>query len=487
MGTPSKVCYVSAEVAPLAKTGGLGDVGRALPLELHRQGHDVRVFLPCYAQIDRAAYPLVPVDFARDVPVTLGARTYRFTLLTTRLPGSDLALYLIDCPELLHREQYYGSGADEARRFALFCRGVLESCQRMGWGPDVFHCNDWHAALVPLLLRTIYAWDTLFASSRTLMAIHNIGYQGVFAAETIAELGLGAWAHLFDPDDLAAGRVNFLRTGLVYARAISTVSPTYAQEIQTDEYGMGLQPLLRARRDVLLGILNGVDYDEWSPEIDRHLPRRYSREDLRGKLDNKRALLPQLGLVDGAQAPLVGAISRLTTQKGFDLCFEVLPELLGTRDLRFVLLGSGERRYEEYFSWLQASFPGRVCFWRGYHDELAHRIEAAADLFLMPSRYEPCGLNQLFSLRYGTIPIVRKTGGLADSVQLYDPASGEGTGFVFDHFTADGLRWALNAALDTYPDRDTWTRLMRNAMAADYSWEHQARRYVQLYAWLAAH
>jgi starch synthase len=435
--------------------------------------------------MNRDGHEFHRVDYAQDVEVKLGWRTYRFSLTTTTLGEDGPAVYFVDCPELYRRPRIYTTDPDEPQRFALLCRAVMDTCQRMGWGPDIVHCNDWHTALLPLMQRTVYDWDSLFDRTRTLLTIHNIGYQGVFGADSIEGMGLAEWSHLFDQDDLGAGRVNCLRTGAIYADLLSTVSPTYAREVQTDTYGMGLAPLLRARSERLVGILNGVDYDVWSPEKDAHIPHRYSRKRPSGKKKNKRYLMGELRLDGDPAVPLLGIISRLAEQKGFDLCVPVLPEVIATSDLRIVALGTGEERYEEFFTWLQQRFPGRVVFHRGHNDELAHLIEAGADMLLMPSKYEPCGLNQMFSLRYGTIPIVRRTGGLADTVRPYDPGSGEGTGFVFEDFAPDGLRWALERALRTYSDRAAWKQLMSNAMAENFSWETQADHYVEAYSWLA--
>lgn len=484
MASALRIAFATSEVTPFAKTGGLADVSAALPLQLHRLGHDVRLFTPLYSTTNRDGHQLTRVDFAQNVEVKLGWRTYRFSLWTTPLSEEGPAVYFVDCPDLYRRPRIYTSDADEPQRFALFSRAILESCQRMAWGPDVIHCNDWHTALVPLMRRTVYDWDALFQTTRTLLTIHNIGYQGVFGADAIDGLGLAEWSHLFDQDELRTGQVNCLRTGLIYADLLSTVSPTYAREIQTDTYGMGLAPLLRARSDRLVGILNGVDYDTWSPDKDHHIPHRYSRKRPAGKKKNKRYLLEELRFSGDETAPLLGIVSRLAEQKGFDLCLPVLPEVLATTDLRIITLGTGEARYEEFFSWLQQRFPGRVVFHRGYNDELAHLIEAGADMLLMPSKYEPCGLNQMFSLRYGTIPIVRRTGGLADTVRPFDPQSGQGTGFLFDNFTPDGLRWAIDQTLRTYADRPSWKLLMSNAMAENYSWETQAQHYVEVYSWL---
>ncbi len=482
---PLKICFVTSEFSPLAKSGGLADVALALPRQLHRDGHDVRVFLPFYSSIDTSGLELHRVEFARDVHVPFGRRNPRFELMTTRLPGTRAWIYLIHCPELYHRGALYTQDPDEHVRFAMLARGAIESCQRMGWAPDVFHCNDWHTGLLPLYLKTVYGWDAAFRGSRTLLTIHNIAYQGVFPGSVVGELGLADHAGLLHQDDLRDDRLNFLKTGILYADALSTVSPTHAREIQDAHYGMGLEGVLRARSDHLFGILNGVDYDEWSPEKDSRIAARYSPRSLPNKGKNKRFLLEQTGLAADRSVPLLGIVSRLTYQKGLDLCFDVLPDLLSSRDLRIVVLGSGETRYEGFFGHLQHAFPDRAFFFRGYHENLAHQIEAGADMFLMPSRYEPCGLNQMFSLKYGTVPVVRRTGGLADTVDLYDPRTGEGTGFVFDHFSAEGLRWALEFALRIYPDRTAWRRLMLNGMARDYSWRAQAARYVELYAALS--
>jgi starch synthase len=287
-------------------------------------------------------------------------------------------------------------------------------------------------------------------------------------------------------DDLLLGRLNFLKTGILYAGALSTVSRTHAREIQSERYGMGLEGLLRGRSDHLIGIVNGIDYDEWNPATDPHLPHHFDADHPAGKAEVKRHLLQGMGLRGDETNPLVGIISRLTSQKGFDLCFDVLPAMLRRHpDLRIVVLGNGERRYEEFFAGLQAAHQGRVGFYRGYHNPLAHLIEAGSDIFLMPSLYEPCGLNQMYSQRYGTAPVVRRTGGLADTVQPFDPGTGDGTGFVFEHFTPQGLEWALEQALEFFADRRLWSRLVDNAMRQDFSWERQIERYVALYRALA--
>jgi starch synthase len=480
-----RICFVASEIAPLAKTGGLADVGGALPRHLHAGGHDVRVFMPLYSSISNTALQSVPVDTAQHVELRLGPHTYRYSLLEARLPGTSVPLYLVHCPEVYDRPSLYTSGPDEHLRFLVLQRAALDGCQRLGFAPDIAHCNDWHTALIPMLLESVYAWDRLFAATRTVLSIHNVGYQGIFDARTTYDLG-GEVRGLLAPETAAGGGFNWLREGIRHADRVSTVSPTYAWEICTPVGGHGLDGVLRARADGVVGILNGVDYSEWDPATDRYLKHKYSPQNLEGKAATKRALLDWLNLPVSESSPLLGVVSRLTVQKGFDLLFDALPELIATRDLAFVALGSGEWRYETFFTDLQRRFPDRVVFHRGHHDELAHLIEAAADIFLMPSLYEPCGLNQMYSLKYGTIPIVRRTGGLADSVQMWDPTTRRGTGIVFDDFDAPAIRWAMHAALDLFKDREAWRQMMRNAMAQDFSWQRQSGFYVQMYEQLLA-
>jgi len=476
-----KICFVASEVTPLAKTGGLADVAGALGRYLHDRGHDVRLFMPHYSTIDLRGQTPVAVPGIHQVVVHLGSRQVEFSLLSTTLPGSGMPVYLVDCPQFFARDSLYSNAADEHQRFFLFQIAVVESCQRMRFQPDVIHCNDWHASLLPLLLRTRYAWDALFARTRTLLTIHNIGYQGVFPASTATELGLDATPGLLDAGELSRSSINWLRQGILLADGVSTVSPTYAKEICTPEGGYGLDDALRARALPALGILNGVDYDEWNPEIDRLLPHHYSADQPGGKGKLKAELQQRFGLQRESDVPLAGIVSRLTAQKGFDLLFDTLPGILDSRPLQVAILGSGEPRYVSFFTSLVRRYPGRVAFHTGYHEELAHLIEAGSDMFIMPSLYEPCGLNQMYSLKYGTVPVVRRTGGLADSVQMWDPQSGQGTGIVFNDFDGPAMQWALSTALDLYGDRKTWSRIMRNAMTQDFSWKIQGREYEHLY------
>jgi starch synthase len=480
-----RILIVAAEVAPFAKTGGLADVSAALTRALVAQGHDVKLVMPFYGALRKGKWNFQQHPRLAGLKLAFGGRDYGFSVCTAKLPKSPAEVYFLQSNELFGRDGIYTWDRDEHLRFALLSRAPMELCQWLGWAPDVLHCNDWHTGLAPLYLKAAYAWDRLFERTRTVLTIHNIGYQGVFAADVLQELGLGAHAHLLHQDDLRAGQVGFLKTGIIYADALTTVSETYAREIQTRDYGMGLQDLLRARADHLVGIVNGVDYSEWDPTHDIRIPQRYSARDLAGKRLCRERLLARLGLAPSATAPVFGIVSRLTAQKGFELLPGALPALLA-EDVRLCVLGSGEERYEQYFHRLHASHPGRVSFWAGYDEELAHWIEAGSDFFLMPSLYEPCGLNQMYSLRYGTVPIVRRTGGLADTVAPFDPATKRGTGFLFDDFTAPALGGALRAALGAFRDPDALRALRQNGMAMDFSWERQAKRYVELYGRLAA-
>ncbi len=478
------ICLLASEVEPLSKTGGLADVAGALTRYLHGAGHDVRLFTPAYDFIDRNACRAAPVPELTAIPLRLGSHGYQFSVLRASLPQNAPA-YLIDCPALYARGSIYTSDPDEHLRFLLLTRAALIACERLRFAPQIVHCNDWHTAFAPLFLRTLYGAEPLFAGTRSVLTIHNIGYQGIFSAAHVADLGLTTRAQglLYQPE-LSAGRINALRHGILYADSITTVSPTHAREICTDEYGMGLQDSLRVRaaQGAVSGILNGVDYDEWDPRRDRYLPLHYDAGTLPVKARLKRELITRRRLEVAPTVPLAGMVSRLAVQKGIELMFDAVPRVLDSRELALVVLGSGETAYEQFFSSLEQRYAGRVSYQRGYDDELAHWIEGASDMFLMPSRYEPCGLNQMYSLRYGTVPIVRRTGGLADSVAPYDAASGQGNGIVFNDFDAPALEWALNIALDLYSQPAQWMRMVRNGMQCDFSWQHQGAEYLKLYA-----
>ena len=476
-----RICLVSSEIAPLAKTGGLADVTAALGNYFHEAGHDVRVLVPSYARIRQAGLDIEPVAEMSDMAIRIGSEEVPFAIDRAALPGTTMPFYLLRCPYYFDRDSIYTQDDDEYQRFVLLSRGALEMCQRTGFAPDILSCHDWQTALIPLYLRSIYAWDRLFARTRSVLTIHNIGYQGMVPAHVLNQLGLHGAGHHVHQDDLKDGVINFLKTGVLYANLITTVSPTYAREILGDDYGMGLNDLLRQRVESVVGLLNGVDYKEWDPAVDPLIPARYSPDDMSGKVECKRTLLEELSLLPGNKRPLIGIVSRLVGQKGFDLVEMAMPRLLAERDFTLAVLGSGESRYERMFEELQRRFPGRVCFYRGYSNKLAHWIEAGSDMFLMPSLYEPCGLNQMYSLKYGTVPVVRETGGLADSVEQVDETTGSGTGVLFRDYHADGLAWAINRTLKLFQDQALWRRITANGMARDFSWEKQGARYLELF------
>ena len=475
------VCFVSSELAPLAKTGGLADVASALTAFLHREDHEVSALLPRYRGVEEAVLDLQPIPELEGLRYRAGAHAFEYSIDRATLPDSGMPIHLVNCPRLYHRDSLYTQDADEHLRFVVLSRAALEMCQRLGFSPDVMHCNDWQTSLLPLYLKSTYAWDRVFADTRSVLTVHNIGYQGMFPAGILADLALGDADHHLHQDDLHSGVINFLKTGVLYADLVTTVSPTYAREIMGEEYGMGLDGLLRERHQTVVGVLNGVDYGEWDPATDERLPANYSPDDLTGKAECKETLLREMGMDTSTKRPLIGLVSRLAGQKGIDLIENVLPRLMSERDFAFVALGSGESRFEAFFEWLQQTFPGRAGFYRGFNNQLAHWIEAGSDMFLMPSRYEPCGLNQMYSLKYGTVPIVRETGGLADSVEQIDPATASGTGVLFRDFDDNGLAWALNTALDLYPNKPLWKKIMQNGMRKNFSWDEQGAEYVSLY------
>ncbi len=479
-----KLCVLSSEIVPYAKTGGLADVAGALVQNLRLLGHEVCAFMPLYAAV-RAAHPeLRTVAAVQQIALQLGATEFRFSLQVAGSAGTGSAFYFVDCPALYDGRGFYTGDPDEHRRFILFTRAVLEGCRRLGIKPDIFHCNDWHSALLPLYLKTLHSTDR--PRAHTVLTVHNIGYQGIMPGTAVAELGLDAPETLLDADDLRQGIINPLRAGLRYADRVTTVSPTYAREITEGPLGMGMQSTLAARQDRVVGILNGVDYRNWDPQHDPYLTAHFGPEDLGGKRTNKDSLIAAMRLDPVASRPLIGMVTRLAEQKGIDLLFDALPAMLQGRDFSLAVLGSGDHHYAAFFEDLARRFPGRAAFRSGYDESLAHLIEAGSDIFLMPSRYEPCGLNQMYSLRYGTIPIVRNTGGLADSVQHFNPASGIGTGCVFNDYDSPAVRWAVGTTLDWYAVPKSWQRLMRNAMAQDFSWGRQIVKYEALYRELLA-
>ena len=477
------ICAIASEVVPLAKTGGLADVASALSRQLSSRGHDVRLFVPFYAQIRRDKLDAERVAPLEGMSIVTGRDEYRVDIWRAHLPGSATPVYLVESDALYARPRLYTSDPDEHRRFLVLTRAALECCRRMNFHPHIVHSHDWHAAFAPLWLRSNYKHDPVFAGTRSVVTIHNIGYQGEFSAKDAGDLDLGADLYLLHQDDLRAGRVNALKNGILHANAVTTVSPTYAQEIKTPRYGMGMEQALSARGNDVRGILNGVDYEEWDPRGDKYLPIHFDAQSLGKKAELKRNfLLRQNFKATQGRVPLFGIVSRLTPQKGFDLLIDTLPRLLENNEVRLAVLGNGDERYEKFFAGLADRHRGRAWFFGGYDEAMAHWIEGASDVFLMPSQYEPCGLNQMYSLRYGTIPVVRRTGGLADSVTHFDAATGVGTGIVFNDFDSGAMNWALNTAMDWYAQPALWDRIVQNAMRQDFSWQTQTNEYLKLFA-----
>ncbi len=478
-----KILFAASEAHPLIKTGGLGDVAGALPAALHNLRQDVRLILPAY----RAA--MLGIGNLKIVSLSLQTDPYPLRLLEGKLPGSGVRVWLVDAPHYFDRDGNPYTGADghdwpdNAARFATFARAVSAvALDQAGlrWRPDVVHCNDWQTGLVPALL------SLEPARPATVFTIHNLAYQGIFPAADYRSLGLPPQLWAMDGLEFY-GQASYIKGGLNYADMLNTVSPTYAEEIRTPAFGCQLDGLLRARAARLTGILNGADYAEWDPATDPHLPQHYSANALQGKAANKSALQQELGLPRAAEVPLIGFVGRLVEQKGVDLLLTILPQLL-QQEVQVVILGSGNKAFETALAALAVHYPQRCHVKIGFSEALAHRIEAGADLFLMPSRYEPCGLNQIYSLRYGTLPLVRRTGGLADTVQDWSEGTDRATGFVFDEATPRALLDTLLRALKLYgSDRRGWRRVMANAMARDYSWQQSAKAYLELYRLAITH
>ena len=486
MDASLRILFISAEVSPFAQTGGLGDVNGALPKILAALGHDVRIVMPLYQTLRDGDFSLTEVLPDLQVPQVIGNRTGR--VWQTQLPNQDEAapqvpVYCIEQDDFFARPGLYGNSdgdyPDNAMRFTFFSRAALALAERLEWFPQVFHCHDWHTGLVPAFLRFLPGLDARIANAASIFTIHNFAYQGIFPNWAFGLTGLPPF--LFQPEGLEYyGFLNFMKSGLYYADRLTTVSPTYAEEIGTPELGFGLDGSIRTRQAALVGILNGADYSVWNPETDPMIAARYSAEDLSGKAACKRALLQEYGLSEELDIPVIGMVTRLVDQKGVDLGVGALNALLEL-NCRLVILGSGESRYEEFLSEQGRAHPERIGVRIGFDEALSHQIEAGSDCFLMPSRYEPCGLNQIYSLRYGTIPIVRATGGLRDTVVPFDASTGQGTGFVFQDATPEALSEAVRAAVSTFADTAAWQQMMRNGMAQDFSWTQSASQYIDLY------
>ncbi|MEX0602081.1 MAG: glycogen synthase GlgA [Bacteroidota bacterium] len=487
MSKSLNILFVSSEVEPFAKTGGLADVSSALPKAIKELGHEIRIMMPRYRFISEWKFKLHDIIRLKEIPVPVNNSIEIGNVKSSFISNlkDKVQVYFLDHQKYFGRDGIYQSPVgkkdykDNDERFIFFCRGVLETLKRLGWQPDIIHCNDWQTGLIPGYLKTIYADDPFFKSVRSVFTIHNMAYQGAFPSDSFAKAGLPK--ELFHAEGVEAyGKFNFLKTALTYVDRITTVSEKYSKEIcSSPEYGAGLEGLLTHRKKDLCGILNGIDYQVWNPATDDSIYRKFDAKSLEAKVDNKKALTAKFRLPFNESVPILGAISRLVEQKGFDLVLEMLDDLM-KQDVQFVLLGDGEPKVEKKFEALQKKYPQKIGLFFGFDEELAHLVEAGSDMFLMPSRYEPCGLNQMYSMRYGTVPLVRATGGLDDTVEDY-AEGGKGTGFKFDKFDSKELLKTIQRALKVYHQPEEWKKLMRNGMARDFSWENSAKKYVNLY------
>ena len=473
---PLKILVLAAESVPFVKVGGLADVVGALPKALRALGHDVRVVMPRYGQVDAERFGLSMVVERLDVDMA----TFRepVSVREGRI-GEGVPVYMIDAPRYFDREHIYGY-TDDGERFILFCRAALETVRALEWSPDVIHCNDWHTGIVPNWMHTVYHDDAFFEHTATVYTIHNLAYQGIFGYRILEVAGVAAHGFLYPQIAELANVVDIMGRGILFADAITTVSERYAQEILTPTFGEKLDHLLRSRRERLFGILNGIDYGELNPATDRYIAAQFDAEALARRGENKRVLQERAHLPVRGDIPVLAMISRLTDQKGFDLLGQIVQPLFA-QGVQFVVMGVGDQHYQEMFQNLAVRYPEQVASFLTFNTEMAQGMYAGSDMFLMPSKWEPCGLGQLIAMRYGSVPIVRSVGGLADTVQEYDPRTGEGNGFTFEHYDPWEFFAAIVRALELYRFQDIWQTLQRRCMAADHSWQASAMRYVEVY------
>ncbi|MEW6584741.1 MAG: glycogen synthase GlgA [Nitrospirota bacterium] len=474
-----KIIIAAPEAVPYVKTGGLADVAGALCKELRKMGNEVHIMLPLYRKARRTAKSLKETAVSVRVPV--GDR-----VVDGRIFADERENFFIACDDFFDREELYGipegDYEDNASRFVFFSRGVIEACKALEFKPDIIHCNDWQTALVPLYLKTLYGSDPFFKNTAILLTIHNLGYQGLFPEAEMPLTNLG-WEY-FTPEGIEFyGKVNFLKAGILASDALTTVSENYSKEILMRENGFGLEGLLKTREDDLYGVVNGIDYEEWNPSKDTYLASYYDSDKISGKASCKSDLIKSLfkgGGPETERIPLVCMVGRLSEQKGLDILFDAIHEILSF-GVKLVILGKGDERFQEELLELQGRYKGGLSVTIGFDDSLAHRIYAGADFFLMPSRYEPCGLGQLISLRYGAIPVARRTGGLVDTIRDYDPLAGRGTGFLFADYTPSALLNALKRAFCVYTDKGKLRKMITEGMKEDFSWRRAAERYIEIY------
>ena len=485
-----KILFVTSEIVPFIKTGGLADVSSALPQMLSELGHEVRIVVPKYGAVDDRKFKIHEIVRLKDLNLKIGDKEVIFSLKSCFLPGPRVRVQIY----FLDNQEYFGSRnslysdpktgkdyLDNDERFILLSRAVMELIIKLGWIPDVIHLNDWQCGLIPAYLKTIYKDYEGFDTFKTLFTVHNLAYQGEFPTASFKKTELPKELESVSKGILHSGKVNFMKSGLMFADVINTVSQTYSNEIRTkEEYGEGLKDILAKRKDSLYGIINGIDKNVWNPEKDKQISANFSLKNLEGKLTNKKELAERFGLPYDENVPIIGLISRLYDSKGIDLLQKAFNDLIKL-NVQVILLGTGDQKYHAFFEKMASKNPKKFALYLGFNDELAHLIEAGSDMFLMPSKYEPCGLNQMYSLTYGTVPIVRETGGLADTVIKYNEKTEEGTGFVFKKYNAVEMLKEIKRAVKIFENKKNWQKIMRAGMKLDFGWDVSAKRYIELY------
>ncbi len=482
-----KILMVVSEVAPFVKTGGLGDVAGALPKALKELGHDVRIITPQYREVNERKYILRDVIRLQDIPVKIDKQTLEISVKSAFLPNSKVQVYFLDYKPYFFRKGLYvdeskggEAYADNDKRYILFSKGVLETLKKLQWQPDVIHCNDWQTGLVPLMIKARGENDAFFKKISTLMSVHNFAFQGNFEPGFLSTLECDVYASEFEKFKVN-GHYSFLKAGLVFADQVNTVSKNHVKETKTsEEFGFGLSGLLKSRGNDYTGIVNGIDDSLWNPEVDPFIHSQYTVKEINIKKENKKALFDKCQINASLESPCLSIISRLADQKGFDWLSQIFDTLM-KKDLVFILLGVGDARYHQFFTRMQKKYPDKVSVHLTFDDQLAHEIIAGSDIFLMPSKFEPCGLTQLYSLKYGTVPVVNATGGLVDTVHSYDFETGKGNGFLMTAPNENELLHQINLALELYQDSKSWLKMMKSGMREDFSWQNSAKKYIQLY------
>ncbi|HMS63657.1 MAG TPA: glycogen synthase GlgA [Ignavibacteria bacterium] len=480
------VLFVTSEVFPYSKTGGLADVSNSLPQALNSLGNDVRIISPKYGQLDERRLQIHEIKRLKELKIKVNGKDTKFSIKSSFIHGKNTKaqMYLLESNDYFKNKGIYQNSKTKRdfpnndERYLFFCTAVIEILEILQWKPDVIHCNDWQTGLIPAMIKTLYKNNPYISDIKTVFTIHNLAYQGNFPKTTFEKTKMPD-SVFTEKGGLHFGKFSYLKTGLNYADKISTVSQKYSEEIRTDkEYGCGLEDVLNARKKDMVGILNGIDYSIWNPNVDKLIPFRYTHQEVPLKYENKRELLSKYKIEFNEDIPLIGVISRLVDQKGFDLIEKIMPMLM-KENVQMIILGTGEEKYQKFLKKAEKKYKNKLAVHIGFDEELAHYIEAASDMFLMPSKYEPCGLNQMYSLRYGTVPIVRNTGGLADTI--IDYRKPKGNGFLFDKYDQNDLMKTIKSALELFKDKNKWYKLVREGMSLDFSWKVSALKYMKLY------